>query len=87
MTFKHLIFGGGGAAGLIMYGSLKYLNKNDIWNRKDIESIYASSIGTWLALMVLVDLDWDWIDDFIIKRPWGKINKYFYSRLFKNFKR
>ena len=57
----------------MMYGTLKELNKKGLWNRKDIESIYATSVGTWLALLVLIDLDWDWTDDFFIKRPWEKL--------------
>ena len=73
MTIKHLVIGGGGPAGLIMYGSLKTLHKKGVWDFKNIESIFSTSIGCWLAIVVLARLDWDWIDDFFIKRPWEKL--------------
>ena len=73
MTFKHLVLGSGGPVGFMMYGALKELNKNNVWNIKDIESIYATSVGSWLATILLLDLDWEWIDDFLIKRPLEKL--------------
>jgi predicted acylesterase/phospholipase RssA len=72
MTIKHLVFGGGGPAGIIFYGALKELHKNKIWDLKNIETIYATSIGTFLALITIMDYDWSWMDDFMIKRPWDK---------------
>ena len=73
MTFKHLVLESGGPVGFIMYGAVKELNKNNIWNIKDIESIYATSVGSCLATILLLDLDWEWIDDFLIKRPLEKL--------------
>ena len=34
MTIKHLVLGGGGAAGFTIYGALKYLNKNNFFDLK-----------------------------------------------------
>ena len=72
MTIKHLVFSGGGPAGMIFYGALKELHKNNVWDLKNIETIYATSIGTLLALITIMNYDWSWIDDFMIKRPWDK---------------
>ena len=39
MTIKHLVLGGGGAAGFTIYGALKYLDENNYFNIRNIESI------------------------------------------------
>jgi predicted acylesterase/phospholipase RssA len=72
MTIKHLVFSGGGPAGFIFYGALKELNKNKVWEFKNIESIYSTSIGSLIALIVILNYEWSWMDDFMIKRPWDK---------------
>lgn len=73
MTIKHLVLCGGGPSGLAIYGALKHLNKENFWNLQDIESMYMCSIGCFYGVVISMGLDWDWIDDFIIKRPWKKI--------------
>lgn len=72
MTIKHLVFSGGGPIGIVFYGALKELHKNKIWDLKNIETIYATSVGTFFALITILGYEWSWIDDFIIKRPWDK---------------
>ena len=37
-TIQHLVFSGGGPAGLVNYGALKYLSKMDFWNLKNIKA-------------------------------------------------
>ena len=44
-----------------------------MWELKNIESIYTTSIGVFIGLITILHYDWSWIDDFIIKRPWDKI--------------
>ena len=86
MTIKHLVLCGGGPCGLAIYGALKYLNKKDFWNLQDIKSMYMCSIGCFYGVVVSMGLEWDWIDDFIIKRPWKKIfdpNDIEYLKIFK----
>lgn len=73
MTIKHLVIGGGGPIGLIMYGALKILQEKKMWEFKDIETIHATSIGGFIALIVILELEWEWNDDYIIKRPWDKL--------------
>ena len=73
MTIKHIIFPGGGPIGFFVYGALKRLHYCNFWNIKNIESIYCTSIGGLLGIITILDLNWNWIDDFLIKRPWNKI--------------
>jgi len=73
MDIKHLVLSGGAIVGLIEYGILKNLSKKNIIKYENIKSIYATSIGGYIALIYMLNYDWDWMDDFIIKRPWDKL--------------
>ena len=73
MTIKHLVLSGGGPVGLLEYGILKNLSQKKIIKYENIKSIYASSIGSLIGLIYLLQLEWEWIDDFFIKRPWFNI--------------
>ena len=89
MTIKHLVIGGGGPGGFINYGVIKAANLKKIWSYNNLESINATSIGTWIGLSILIGLKWEWIDDYLIKRPWqelfnlSKLNTKDYFTLFK----
>jgi len=78
-TIKHLVLSGGGPIGLVEYGALKYLSNRKIIEYKNIESIYATSIGSFIAFIYILNLEWSWIDDFLIKRPWEKLFTFSYS--------
>jgi predicted acylesterase/phospholipase RssA len=73
MPIKHLVLAGGGPEGFKYYGILKYLNKYDFWKKNDLETIYATSIGCWIAIMITLGYDWDTIDTYLIERPWNTI--------------
>jgi predicted acylesterase/phospholipase RssA len=70
---KHLVLSGGGIWGLSCYGALRESSKADYWNINNIESIYATSVGSILAIMLALKYDWETMDDFLIKRPWNQI--------------
>ena len=72
-NIKHLVMSGGGPAGFVTYGSARYLSNKDFWRLADIESIYATSIGGYIGIVLSLGYDWDWLDDYLIKRPWDKI--------------
>ena len=70
---KHLVFSGGGPAGLITYGAVKYLAQNGVWSLPNIKSIYGCSIGAYIGICISLGYEWEWLDDYIIKRPWNKV--------------
>jgi len=70
---QHLVFSGGGPAGLINYGAVKQLAKENVWSLAAIKSIYGCSVGAFLGIIVSLGYDWDWLDDYFIKRPWEKM--------------
>ena len=68
MTIKHLVIAGGGPIGLQFMGAIEHLNKTGFWLRENIESIYATSIGTFIGTFICLNYDWDTINKYIIDR-------------------
>ena len=75
MTIKHLIIAGGGPGGLQIMGAVEHLNTTGFWLRENIESIYATSIGTFVGTIVCLNYDWETINKYIIERPWHDVFK------------
>jgi len=73
MTIKHLVLGGGGSGVIAVYGALKYLAINKFWELKDIKSIYSTSFGSIIGTYIILNHDWDTLDDYLVKRPWDKV--------------
>ena len=80
---KHLVISGGGAAGFSYYGALKQTQIKGLWNPENIKSIYATSAGTMIAVILSLGYDWNTIDDYLIKRPWHKVYKFELSMALK----
>jgi len=70
---KHLVISSGGPAGHMMYSILRTLNLKGVWDAKDIRSIYGSSIGSYIAIIIALRYEWEVMDDYLIKRPWERI--------------
>ena len=69
---KHLVISGGGPTGLISFGALKTLSQNNVWKLDNIETVWASSIGGFIAICVTLGYEWIVLDDYLLKRPWEK---------------
>jgi predicted acylesterase/phospholipase RssA len=70
---KHIVISSGGPAGHMMYSILRTLNVKGVWNMKDIKTIYGSSIGSYIAIILALRYEWEVMDDYLIKRPWEKV--------------
>ena len=73
MTIKHIVISGGGPSGFYAYGAAKYLEQQKFWNINNIETIYGTSIGAFVGVLLCLKYDWSVTDDYLIKRPWNKI--------------
>jgi predicted acylesterase/phospholipase RssA len=69
---RHIVLSGGGVLGISAYGALKYLHNNGIWNIQDIESIYGTSVGAIISVVIALKYKWEDTDDYVIKRPWDQ---------------
>ena len=73
---KHLVIAGGGPyACYIYYGILKESQKQGLWDIKNIQSIYGTSAGAILAVLLSLKYSWETMDNYVIKRPWQNVFK------------
>jgi predicted patatin/cPLA2 family phospholipase len=70
---KHLIISGGGPLIFQSIGIIQHLEKNKIFNRSNITSIYGTSSGAIVGLFLCLDYDWEVINKFMIQRPWENL--------------
>jgi NTE family protein len=85
MTIKHIVISGGGPTGIKALGALQYLEKQEFWNVENIESIYCTSAGAIIGLLVALKFDWDTINDYIIKRPWHEAYQIGVNQIFEAY--
>jgi predicted acylesterase/phospholipase RssA len=73
MKIKHLVISGGGPILIQNLGTLYHLETNNIINMNEIESIYGTSAGAIVGVLLSLKFDWETINDYIIKRPWHEV--------------
>ena len=73
MTIKHLVISGGGPILIQILGAIQHLEKNNIVKMNDLESIYGTSAGAIIGILICLKFDWETINDYIIKRPWHDV--------------
>ena len=72
-TVKHLVLSAGAQNGFRTYGALRSLARRGIWDPSDIESVWGVSSGAIVGAMVILGYEWEWLDDFLMKRPWHDV--------------
>jgi predicted acylesterase/phospholipase RssA len=70
MTIKHLVFSGGGPSMFQTLGCLQHLSESAYLELDKIETVYGTSAGAMVAVLVCLKYDWQTIRDYIIGRPW-----------------
>jgi len=73
MTIKHLVISGGGPIMVLVLGAIQHLEQNNYVDMKNIESIYGTSAGAIVGVLICLKYDWETINDYIIKRPWQDV--------------
>lgn len=73
MVIKHLVISGGGPNLFTGYGALKKLHTENFWNLKNIETIHGTSAGAIIGLFIALNVEWETLDDYFIKRPWENV--------------
>lgn len=75
MPIQHIVLSGGGQIGLAHLGALKELEQSNIWKLSDLKSVYGTSAGGILGLLLCLKYDWDTAIDYFVKRPWANAFK------------
>ena len=70
---KHLVISGGGPILVQVLGAIQHLEKENFVDMKSIESIYGTSAGAIVGVLICLGFDWETINDYIIKRPWQDV--------------
>jgi predicted acylesterase/phospholipase RssA len=73
MTIKHLVISGGGPIMIQIVSAIQELERKEYLNIQNIESIYGTSAGAIVAVIISLGFDWQTINDYIIKRPWHDV--------------
>lgn len=69
---KHLILSSGGPKGCITFGAIKQLIERNVFSITELDSIYGVSIGAIISSILLLDYEIDFIENYIINKPWNK---------------
>ena len=75
-VIRHIVLSGGTVYGLAIYGALKALQEKKVWKLEDIKSIYATSAGALMAVVIALNIDWTILDLYLIERPWEQVFKF-----------
>jgi len=73
MGIEHIVISGGGYKGLYTIGALKHLSSIDFYNITNIKSIYGSSVGGIIGLLLCLKLKLGDICEHVINRPWQNL--------------
>ena len=76
---KHIVISGGGQTFVTFYGILKQANIKKYWNIEDIESIYATSAGSMVGLLIALNCEWEVLS---VSLLYYQQNLFFYQRYF-----
>lgn len=72
---KHLVISGGGPLMFYGFNIIKNLLKNKKLIMKNIRSIHATSSGSILSTLLMLDINIDELNDYIIEFPYNKFFK------------
>ena len=70
---KHLVVSGGGPTMIQTLGSIQHLEENKFIDINNIETIYGTSAGAIIGVLICLKFDWITLHDYIIKRPWHEV--------------
>jgi predicted acylesterase/phospholipase RssA len=73
MVIKHLVISGGGPTMIQIIGAIQQLETDKFLDMSLIETIYGTSAGAIVAILLCLKFDWETINDYIIKRPWQDV--------------
>ena len=83
-VIKHLVIAGGAHMGFSYYGALKTLIQKQFIQMANIETIYTTSVGSIIAIFLLLQYDWDTVDTYLVDRPWNKVFSFDFPTLVKS---
>ena len=75
MTIQHLVISGGANIGFPFFGIIKTLLDEAFFTMNNIKTIYCTSIGTLIAVLLTIQYDMETMRIFMTDRPWDQVYK------------
>ena len=72
-TIKHIVISGGSIWGFYAFGVIHECIQMQVIDIANIQSIYATSVGSILGVLLSLKIDIQVIEDYLIKRPWHQL--------------
>jgi predicted acylesterase/phospholipase RssA len=72
-SIKHLVFSGGGPSLIQTIGALQTVEAAGFVKMDELETIYGTSAGAILGVILCLKFDWATINDYILLRPWQDV--------------
>ena len=72
-VIKKLVVAGGAHMGFSYFGALKTLSERKFFTMANIDTIYATSVGTILAVFLSLQCDWKSLEEYLVNRSWKRI--------------
>jgi predicted acylesterase/phospholipase RssA len=84
---RHLVISGGGQTGFTFYGVLRESHKQGYWNIDNIQTIYGTSVGMLVSVILCLKYDWETVDTYLIDRPWHTVFKFDIYSVIQSFEK
>uniref|UniRef100_A0A6C0JK92 PNPLA domain-containing protein n=1 Tax=viral metagenome TaxID=1070528 RepID=A0A6C0JK92_9ZZZZ len=86
INIKHLVISGGGPSLFQYLSIIQYLDENKIIDLQKIESIYGTSAGSIVGILLCLNYDWETLNNYAIMRPWHELFHIKISNIFEAYK-
>ena len=86
INIRHLVISGGGPTLFQYLSIIQHLDENKIIDLQKIESIYGTSAGTIVGIVLCLKYDWETLNDYAIMRPWHELFHIKISNIFEAYK-
>jgi predicted acylesterase/phospholipase RssA len=85
-NIKHIVISGGGPSLFQYLSAIQYMDENKIIDLQKIESIYGTSAGSIVGILLSLKYDWETLNDYMIMRPWHELFHINISKIFEAYK-
>jgi predicted acylesterase/phospholipase RssA len=86
INIKHLVISGGGPSMFQYLSIIQHLEENKIIDLNKIESIYGTSAGSIVGILLCLKYDWETLNDYAIMRPWHELFHIKINNIFEAYK-
>lgn len=85
-SIKHIVISGGGPSLFQYLSAIQYMHENNKIDLDKIESIYGTSAGSIVGVLLCLKYDWETLNDYMILRPWHDLFRIKVSNIFEAYK-